>query len=568
MKGNKGLKLIVFVLAGLLLVNYIGSFKFGRIDLTEEKIHSLSPKTLEVLSSDSLIKDELKFEVYLTGDLPPELRKLKLAIKEKLDEFRAYGGDKIYYEFINPSDNSDTEEDVKKQLQEQGLQPTIISTFSDDSKKDMIVFGGIMLRSPTKPLPEPIQLLQPSFRPVQVPVNAINEIINNLEYSLLEGIYKVTTPSRKRIGFLKGHGELQGAEIADITYELSKFHVVEELSIDGKIKALDKLDALVIAKPTMPIPDKDQFIIDQFIMNGGKVAWLIDPVDVSLDSLYMRGESIGLAYELNGIEKQIFNYGVRVNKDLVIDANSAYLYLKQGTERYNWFYYPWIKTDIVDNLIVNNVDPILFRYTSSIDILKNEEVKTTPLLYSSELSMTYKIPVRINFNMLSVEPEMIANAATPHRLLAVMLEGDFNSYFRNRMSERFANESGYTPKNRIENSKMLVISDGDLIRNEVDSIPNRQGQNIARPLNLNRDRFDSRINFGNREFFVNAIESLLGTEDLIPLRSKSITQRPLNPTKIKADKRYWQMLNVVMPVLVVLIFGMFYFMYRKRKYAK
>lgn len=566
MKSISGIISVLIVVLIAVLINIVSSFKFGRIDLTEEGIHSLSNKTIELLETDSIINDELKFEIYLEGNLPPELRKLQLAIKEKLNEFRAYGGNKIYYEFINPSEDTETKDKIHAQLREQGLFPTIISTFSNDSKKDMIVFGGIILRSTSNRI-APIQILQPTSRPVQIPIEEIEKAINDIEYYLLEGIYKVTAPGRKRIGFLQGHGELPEIERIDVTYELSKFHVVEDVTINGKIKALDKLDALVIAKPTQPISDKDQYIIDQFIMNGGKVAWLIDPVDVTIDSLLVTGQTIGLARELNKIDRQIFSYGARINKDLIIDAQSSRIYFQQGREPYNWYYYPLIDTWRVQNLITDNVDPVKLQYASSIDLLKNESIKKTPLLITSDLSLKYNVPVRINFQMINLDTTAIRYSAKPHQVVAAMLEGKFSSYFKNRLTANFISNPTFKHKNEGIENKMLVISDGDLIRNEVDSIPNARGKIVAWPVNLSRDRYDYRIKFGNKIFFVNAIESLLGIKDLIPLRSKSITLRPLDQGKIASDKGFWQMLNVVLPILIVIAFGMLHFFMRKKRYT-
>lgn len=567
MKKTGGIISVIAVLIIVVLINVVSSFKFGRLDLTEEKIHSLSDKTIALLENDSVITDELKFEIYLDGeDLPPELRKLQLAIKEKLNEFRAYGGNKIYYEFINPSEDQERKNEVHAQIQEQGLYPTIISTFGNDSKKDMIVFGGIIIRSTTNNI-APVQILQPSFRPVQIPTPDIEKAINDIEYYLLEGIYKVTAPERKRIGFLQGHGELTEMERIDVTYELSKFHVVEDVKINEKFKALDKLDALVIAKPTQPISDKDQYIIDQFIMRGGKVAWLIDPVDVTIDSLISTGQTIGLERNLNKIDRQIFSYGARINKDLVIDANSAYLYFQQGSQREKWFYYPLIDTWREKNPIVNNVDPIKLEYASTIDLLKNEGIKKTPLLITSDLSLKYNVPVRINYQMIKLDTTAIKYSAKPYQIMAAMLEGQFDSYFKNRLTDNFVSNPLFKHEDKSKETKMLVIGDGDLIRNDVDSIKNARGQLVARPLNINRDRYDYRIKYGNRVFFVNAIESMLGITDLMPLRSKSITLRPLDQGKIAKDKGYWQMLNVVLPILIVIAFGMLHFFMRKRRFA-
>ena len=322
-------KIIINILAVIIiivLINFIGSYKFFRKDLTEEKIHSLSTSTIDILENDSLFSDELRFEIYLQGDLPPELRKLQLAIKEKLNEFKAYAGSKIYYEFIDPAHDENRKNEVYQQLYKFGLQPTKITTFAGGTKKDMLVFGGILLRT-TNNKNIPIQLIPGSIIdpnsksaiPVSIDRIPVEESIKDLEYSLLEGIYKAVNPNRKKIGFVQGHGELTAAQRFDVTNELQKFHEVQDVVISGKIKALNSFDAIVIAKPSLPISEKDKYLIDQFIMNGGKVAWLIDPIKMSLDSLKMNQQTMGMKRNLNDIDQQLFTYGVRLNNDLLID---------------------------------------------------------------------------------------------------------------------------------------------------------------------------------------------------------------------------------------------------------
>lgn len=573
MKGNS--KILIQVIAVALVIflaNFIGSKKFLRVDLTEEKIHSLSGTTIDILQDDSLIKEELRFEVYLEGDLPPKLRKLQLALKEKLSELKAYGGANIFFEFINPAKEESRKEEIFSQLYEQGLQPTKVSTLVGGTKSDMLLFGGVMLRTIDN-RNIPIQILSPSNLdpnsgaaiPVPIDFIPVENIINDLEYLLLEGIYKAVNPNRKKIGFLQGHGELKELERYDVTFELSKFHAVEDITLNGKLNSLNNFDALVIAKPTKPISEKDKYLIDQFIMKGGKVAWLIDPVEVNQDSLDFNEQTFGLERELNDIDEQIFTYGVRLNKDLVIDVNSIKIPL--GGNLYKWYYYPFIRTEKIDIPIVNNVNPIRLKYASTMDLLKNPEITKTPLLVTSEKSITYKIPVRINYQMIGLKEEVIKYNATPNRIVAAMLEGKFKSNFRNRLTANFLKNAPVKHRDEGVQNKMLVISDGDIINAEVDSFQNRKGKMIVRPLNINFDKFDRSMTFGNKEFFVNAMESLMGLDDLIPLRSKTITLRPLNKAKVASERTYWKAINVFIPILVIFIFGIFYNFLRKRRFS-
>lgn len=569
-------KLMIQILAValvVLLANYIGSKKFFRVDLTEEKIHSLSDKTIEILENDSLIKDELRFEVYLEGDLPPELRKLQSALQEKLSELKAFGGANIYYEFIDPAEDETRKNEVYTQLYEFGLQPTKVSSIVGGTKKDNLLFGGIILRTVNNNN-IPIQILGPSNLdpnsgvaiPVPIDLIPIESLINDLEYQLLEGIYKAVSPNRKKIGFLQGHGELKEIERYDVTFELSKFHAVEDVTINERIEALKSFDALVVAKPTQPISEKDKYIIDQFIMNGGKVAWLLDMVNVDTDSLNMNEETFGLERNLNDIDAQLFNYGVRFNKNLLIDVNSAKIPL--GGNLYSWYYHPVINSWRIKNPVVDNLDPIRLKYAGTLDLLQTENVTKTPLLQSSENSMAYKVPVRINYQMINLKPEALKFSTQPYQVVAAMLKGKFKSSFRNRLTQRYLETTPVKHKDESVENSMLVISDGDIIHGAVDSFPNNKGMMIVRPMNINFDRYDRSATFGNKEFFVNAMENLMGINELIPLRSKTITLRPLDKSKVKKERSFWKAINVLIPILVMVVFGLLYNYLRRRKYAK
>lgn len=574
MSGTTKLGIQILSVAMLvLLVNYIGSKKFFRVDLTEEKIHSLSDKTIEILENDSLIRDELRFEVYLEGDLPPELRKLQSALQEKLSELKAFGGANIYYEFIDPAEDETRKNEVYTQLYEFGLKPTKVSSIIGGTKKDNLLFGGIILRTvDNKNIP--IQILGPSNLdpnsgiaiPVPIDLIPIENLLNDLEYQLLEGIYKAVSPNRKKIAFLQGHGELKEIERYDVTYELSKFHAVEDVTINGKINALKNYDALVVAKPVQPISEKDKYIIDQFIMKGGKVAWLLDMVEVDLDSLNRNEETFGLERNLNDIDAQLFNYGVRFNKNLLIDVNSAKIPL--GGNLYSWYYHPVMNSWRINNSVVNNLDPIRLKYAGTLDLLKTENVVKTPLLQSSENSMTYKVPVRINYQMINLKPEALQYNSQPFQTVAAMLSGTFKSSFRNRLTDSYFKNTPIKHKNESVKNSMLVISDGDIIHGAVDSFPNNKGVMIVRPMNINYDRYDRSATYGNKEFFVNAMENLMGIDDLIPLRSKTITLRPLDKAKVKKDRTFWKAINVFVPIFVMVVFGLIYHYLRRRKFAR
>lgn len=311
----------------LLLINIIAGFVFTRVDLTAEKRYSLAPATKKMLKG---LKDEVLFKVYLEGDLPPGFRRLANETKEMLDEFRAYSKH-IQYEFVDPSANPDTKErtDGYKLLVERGLQPTEIRVSKKGQASQLIIFPGAIVNYGSHEVP--VQLVMSQLG--QDADKALNISVQSLEYNLASAIQKLVQPTKPQIAFIQGQGELSQLETQDAQNALSEFYNVQRVTINHKINSLairlkgassDKLvnrfRAIIIAKPTKPFDEKDKFLIDQFIMRGGKVLWLISPVFASMDSLQKFNSTMGLVNNVN-LEDMLFNYGVRLNTNLVMDKN-------------------------------------------------------------------------------------------------------------------------------------------------------------------------------------------------------------------------------------------------------
>lgn len=542
------------------IIGYLSTFIFSRFDLTSEKRHSLTDYSKSVMNN---LEDGVLVRVYLEGEFPADLKRLRNATKEKLDELRAYSNGMLDYEFINPSESEDkkTREEVWKKLVDAGLQYTNISSQDKDGIKEQIVFPGAIISYRGKE--QPLQILRSQDR---VPsLEMLNRSINNLEYELINSIKQITQNKKPRIAIIHGHNELEPLEIEDLAKALDPFYDVFRTSIKGTLGVLDDFEAIIIAKPELAFPDKDKYIIDQFIMNGGKVMWLIDGITASMDSLRasQAQQTLGIGKDLN-IDDMLFDYGVRINKDLLLDRSCSQIPITTGyygdkpqMQLFPWYFNP-VVIPTTNHPIVTNIDPINFNFVSSIDTVFAANVKKTILLTTSPFTRIMRSPVRINLGIVSIDPDFKGHTR-PNQPVAVLLEGKFKSFFKDRITERISDNPLFKFKERSETTRMLVVSDGDIAKNGISP-----DSSIYYPLGF--DKYAKRKIYGNREFLVNSMNYLLGDSSLIGVRSREIKLRKLNAEEIATNKTFWQIINTIIPVLAVIIFGFIQLFIRKRKF--
>ncbi|NOX46373.1 MAG: gliding motility-associated ABC transporter substrate-binding protein GldG [Chlorobi bacterium] len=571
-KGNLAQLLLALVI--IVLVNIIASFWFTRFDLTGEKRYTLSEPTQKILKN---LDDIVYFEVYLDGDFPAGFKRLKRETREMLDQFRAYS-DNIQYEFINPSEEKDPKEqnEVYRRLMERGLQPTDLQVKTADGSKQQIIFPGAMVSYRSREIP--MELLNSQMG--VSPENVLNNSIQDLEFNLANTIWKLSVKKRAKVAFIGGHGELSVLETADAAYSLSEYYNISRIKIDGKLNSLterkardsaktiiqNKYDALIIAKPDSIFSEKDKFIIDQFIMRGGKVMWLIDPVFASMDSIQKSSATVGIINDIN-LDDQFFTYGFRANTNLVMDINALPIPLNTGQlggqpqyEFFPWYYFP-VLNPVLDNPIVRNLNAIRTEFISSIDTLAKKGAKKTILLTSSKYARTVNTPVIISLDILQKEPDrrLYNKQDIP---VAVLLEGKFESLFNNRIPPEIRDDQSIGFVGESRPTKMIIVGDGDIIKNQV----NRTGEKPV-PFPLGYDRY-TRKTFGNKDFILNAMNYLIDESNLITIRSRDVKLRLLDKTKVNDNRLYWQLLNTVLPVVLVFIFGFIMFAIRKRKYSR
>ncbi len=541
----------------LIFINVIGGFVFTRFDLTSEKRFSLAPSTKEYLKE---LNDVIYVKIYLEGDLPPGFKRLRNSTKELLDEFRVYAKDNIEYQFIDPSAITDKKErnDLYQQLAQKGLQPTNIEERQKGGTSQKILFPGVIMNYRAEEIP--IQLLKS-----RMGTNSdvmLNNSIEGLEYELIKGIKSITNNVKTRVAFLQGHGELSTKQIADAASTLRESYRVDTVSINGKLDALKNIRTLIIAKPDSAFSEKDKFVIDQFIMKGGRVLWLIDAMQINLDSLSATSTNVAIAKELN-LEDLLFKYGARINYDLVMDLQAAPIPIVTGqvgnqpkTELFPWYFSPLINPSS-PNPIVHNLNAIKFEFASTVDTVEAEGVKKTILLTTSTYSKALMAPARVSLNIVKEEPDP-KQYNKPNLPVAVLLEGNFQSDFKNRVPEAIATAPEIGFKEKSDSTKMIVVTDGDVIASYV----SKKNGTI---LPLGYDRFTQQT-YGNRNFILNCVDYLCDDSGLMTLRAKELKLRLLDKAKTENSSIRW--INTVAPIVLILLYGLIHSTIRRKKYER
>ncbi len=569
---------LIFSFIIIILINVIGYFVFFRADLTSEKRYSLSKTTKDLLKN---LDDIVYFKVYLEGDFPAGFKRLHNETKEMLDEFRAYNKN-IQYEFYDPNTITNKKErnELYKQLVAKGLQPTNLQVKDKGATKQQIIFPCAEVTYKNKTIP--LELLNSQLGLESESV--INNSIQALEYNISNTIRKLSIRSKPKVAIIEGQGELRKIDLYDITTSLSEYYQVEFVhlkdSVNGKFsvninsltdhpdsdtsktKIRNKYTAIIIAKPTLAFTDREKFVIDQFVMYGGKVLWLVDPVFTSMDSLKESNHTVAVTNEIN-LTDQLFKYGVRLNTNLIQDLNALPIPTVVGKvggqpqiKFMPWYYFPIIMPTS-KHPIVNNLNAIKTEFVSSIDTIENN-VKKTILLSSSNYSRLVNAPVIIDLEIQKKKPDT-RMFNKPFQPVAVLLEGTFESNFIHNMTPEITESKLIGFMTKSVPTSMIVVADGDIIKNQLH-------YSKGYPLPLGYDQFTKQT-FGNKEFVLNCMNYLTDGASLITVRSRELKLRMLNKTEMDESRLKWQLINVIVPVLLVLLFGIIQVYLRKRKYS-
>lgn len=570
---------LVVVLVIIILVNLIGHYFFGRLDLTAEKRYSLSKSTKNLLKS---IDEPVLFRVYLEGNLVSDYQRLQNETREMLNQFRAYNK-YVNYEFVNPNqfENDEDRNQFYSKLAKKGIQPSFVQVQTANGYEQQVLIPAADVSY--KGHETSIQLLQS-----QAYVNeatSINNSIQNLEYALssaIRGLVRVKKPS---VGFTTGHGELDVRSLYDIMMALfDNYSVVNDVTIGENINALtdhyrsengemrfnNKYDVLVVAKPTQPFTDQELYLLDQYIMYGGKVLWLIDPLSIDMDSLQSQDQAIATRLPLN-LDEMFFHYGVRINSDLIQDVRCRPIPMVVGMvgdkpqmDFRPWFYFPEI-VPLSQHPIVRNLDIIKSDFASSIDLIDNtitQNIAKTILLTTSEYSRVKNAPVIVDINEAKVNVAELDQRLFNRKNIpvAVLLEGTFQSMWHNRLAPSFTQlpEMGY--RDTSEPTKMIVISDGDIIKNRIN-----YKENLAYPLGY--DMYTQTM-YANKQFLLNAVDYLSGDEASMQTRSRNVTMRKLNAIDANKNRTRYQVIGVALPVALILLVVPVVLIARRRRFTR
>lgn len=555
---RKNILSLLLLTAIILLLNFVGSALFQRFDLTSEKRYTLSESTRKLLKE---LDDEVFLKVYLQGDFNPGFTRLKNEAREILDEFRAYSGNQLQYEFIQPGEGLTKEEtgNIERQLFEKGIQPEEVTDRKKDKLTKTLIWPGAIVSYKGRETAWQIFTRQEGISPEE----SINNSVEELEYSLTNAIRKLQRERKPEVTFIEGHDELDTVHLFRFQQALSEYYKVNRTPINGKLKALQGSDAIVIAKPNSEFSDQDKFIIDQYIMNGGKVLWLIDPLDVNMDSL-AKGYTMGLNRPL-GLERLLFKYGARVNPVLVQDLQCASIAFNTGFQKgqpkielFRWPFSPLVLADN-EHPIVKNLDYVKFDFVSTIDTIASARgIKKTILLKTSKYTKTQPSPVRIALAMATLPPResQYINAYQP---VACLLEGEFSSFVEYRLPSSLLSDTLFKYRDKGVKTKMIVVADGDVASNGV-------LRSTGELMPLGYDRY-TRQTFANKTFLVNCVNYLLDDESMLQLRSREVKLRLLDVKKINQQRSKWQIINVVMPLALIVAFALLQFWLRKKRYS-
>lgn len=563
---------LVLGLVIIIFLNVIGYFFFARIDLTQEKRYTLSESSKKLMSN---LEDIVFIRCYLEGDIPSEYKKLRNETKEMLDQFRAYNPD-IEYEFVDPNgfENAKDKNEFYQRLFEKGFSPLLTTSTNNNSQVQQYIFPYLEITYKGRTTIVPLISSKNGFSGESI----INASIQNLEYNLYSAIRSVATQQRGKIAFLYGHGEWEVNNIWDFISSLSEYYDVDSISINEKLNALtervydsvnpnlvkikNKFDCLIVAKPTSIFSYKDLYLIDQYVMHGGKILWLLDPLNVSMDSLQTQANTFAIS-NFTGVDDILFRYGVKLNTDLVTDMQCAKIPIVTGQYQNNtpqMTYYPWnFFPEISPNsnhIISDKISPVKMEFASSIDTT-NSPAKKTVLLSSSNRTRVLNSPVNVSLQMLKQKQDAsLFNSGAKD--VAILLEGEFSSAFKNRLTPEMELNSQMAYKDFSDTTAMIVIADGDVVRNDF-----MNGQLLP----LGYDKYTRKM-YGNKEFLINCVNYLCGDEDLIPLRSREVIMRRLDVAKIEREKTAWQIVNVALPIVIIVLFGVLLAVLRKKTFTK
>ena len=555
---KNSLKKLGFLALGIFLLNFASYYIYKRFDVTQDKRYTLSETTKKIIDG---VDSPLIIDVFLEGNFPADFKKLQTETRQLLEEFNAYNSN-ITFQFVNPIEKEEERVEVMKKFFEKGLTPINVTVEEKGKQTQEVVFPWALANYGDKGAK--VQLLKNLMGASTE--KKVESSVQHLEYAFAEAINKIAKEKQRKIAVIKGNQELDDIFIADFLKTIRENYYIGPITLDSvatqpkeTLKALNVYDLAIIAKPREKFTEQEKQVLDQFIMKGGKTLWLIDGTTAEMEQLYNEtGTTLVASNDLN-LTDMFFKYGFRINPQLIKDEQGTPIKLASGNqgsetqmETYNWKMSPYIYPTST-NPIVKNTDGVKFDFCSPIELLKSD-VKKTILLESSPYSKVIGTPTTVALEMISEETTPKDYAGGGLIPVAALLEGSFTSMYNNRVlpfkDPQFLNKSVPT--------KMIVISDGDVIKNQLD-------KNV--PIELGYDKYTGQY-FGNKEFMLNSVNYLLDDNGLINIRSKDVSLPLLDRVSVEENYTKTQMLTVALPIVLLGIFGFLFTYLRKKKYNR
>ena len=551
----------IVVIAAIITVNFFASIVHKRIDLTNEKRFTISSPVKKILGN---MDDVAEVNIFLKGDLPAGFKNLSTSAEELLQEFKEYSNGKISYKLVSPDEQMPgTTTTYADTLNSLGIVPINLKVQLKAGEQSQYVYPAALVQYKNKILP--VNLYSGTQTVITPPELNSSEAL--LEYKFADAIYKLTENRKPMVAYSVGNGEPTGDNVVDLVENvLRKNYSLFTLNIAKEPVIPDTFKLLMIVKPTAPFTEDEKFKIDQYVMRGGKVIWFIDRLEAEMDSLQIKNQVIAYDRNLN-LEDLLFKYGVRINPDLIMDLQSDFLpFSVNGKDQFNflhWNYFPLFESK-QNSLINKNVGLVAGRFVNSIDTVNAPGIKKTILLSSSANSRTIETPALISGeeNRNAPEDDAFKKKDIP---AGILLEGKFTSLYKNRVSQQEMDslQQFGTPflTECINDNKMIVIADGDIVLN---------GTQERNPLPMGVNSYtvgtQYEYQFANKAFVENCLEYLINTANLSEARAKDYTLRLLDPKLIAEQKTKWQMINLALPVALIIIFGIIYQWWRRKKY--
>lgn len=549
------------IIAILIAVNVLASLQHTFIDLTEEKRFTLTQPTLNILDN---VSDVIYVRVLLDGDFPAGFKRLQNSTRDMLRQFRNINPN-IEFEFENPNEGETHAVNMRREeLSKDGIHPVNMRIVESGESTERLIYPYAIFHLGSRSIA--VNLLENEVPGVD-PQITINNSISLLEYKFANAISKLRRAIRPTIAYTDGQGEAESMLLADLNRSLREFYEVGRITLDSIIHIdPEEVPLMIVARPTERFSERSKFVLDQYIMNGGKVLWLINKLNINIDSVRKHNNFVPWDYDLN-LDDLFFRYGFRINPDMVQDLECSRIPMIVGRvggqdqmDLFPWFYYPLVAPR-TDHPIVKALDRINLFFPSSIDTVRTKgQVDKTVLLSSSEYSRFQMIPAPVNFNILRYDPEP-ERFNRQHLPMALLLEGEFYSAYENRVTEEMeetlaALNMNFRPK--VDDGAMIVVSDADFALNSFTT----RGE--IRPVGFNQ--FEGRL-YANKDFLLNCVEYLLDDQGILEARSRDIQLRLLNQVRKRAERNKWQFINIGVPVVFVLAFGFGYNFIRRRRYA-